>query len=92
MTGTEAYNNNFDMMSKKRIQENIDKPFLAGFYNYLLADTSYSGSYGYLGNVIKFVNNIGITNPETISLQDYTTYFAKFPYIFEKIKKNTSIC
>ena len=76
MTGTEQYNDNFDSMSRKRIAENCNKGYLAGFYDYLLVDTSYSGSYGYLGCVINFVNYIDLINPKDITMGDYTKFLA----------------
>lgn len=76
MTGSENYNYNFDEMSKKRIKNNPDKAFLNGFYDYLLVDTSYSGAYGYLGNVINFIDTVNVTDPAKITLQNYTSYLA----------------
>lgn len=78
-TGIEAYNEEFDSLSRKRIEKNSDKPFLRGFYNFMISDgdRSYSGAYNYLSHVINFVNAENITDPMNISLDDYTDYLSK---------------
>lgn len=77
MTGTEVYNNDYETLAKKRIAKNPDKPYLENFYYYLLSDTSYSASYGYLGCVINFIDDSNIADPKNIKLSDYTKYMSK---------------
>lgn len=77
MTGTEEYNNKWIKYAEKRINDNKDKEYLGSFYYYILADTSYSASYTYLGHVINFVNNFKIVDPSTIKLDHYTRYIAQ---------------
>lgn len=79
MNGVEEYNNEFDRYAKQRLKDNSDKPFLKGFYYFLLSDgeRSYDGSYNYLNSVISFVNEMEITDPEKITFDDYTEYLAK---------------
>ena len=77
MNGTELYNGNFERLAKNRINDNSDKQYLNGFYYYLLSDTSYSGAYGYLGRVIDFVNHFKITDPTTVSLDQYAEYLSR---------------
>lgn len=76
MSGTEAYNNKWFDYAQKRIKDNKDKPYLDGFYYYLLSDTSYSGSYMYLSNVTSFVNHFNIKDPKVIKLDHYTKYMS----------------
>ena len=76
MNGTEIYNNNFDQMAKKRIEKSKYKECLDGAYNYMLADTSYSGSYGYLGCIINFLNYSKIENLKQINVNTYTKYLS----------------
>ena len=78
MKGTEQYNNEFDKYSKGIIQKNIDKPYLKGFYYFLLSDgkRSYSGTYNYLNRVLGFVNYFNITDPKSICFDHYTEYLS----------------
>ncbi len=78
MTGKDAYNNRFDGYAKKRLSDNSDKPYLRGFYFFLLSDgkRSFDGAYGYLSNVISFVNYYNITDPTEIDFDKYTEYLA----------------
>lgn len=77
MTGTEVYNNDYMVAAKKRIDKNPDKPYLNDFYYYLLTDTSYSATYGYLGCVINFLNNAGVVDVKNIKLSSYTKYMSE---------------
>lgn len=78
MTGVDVYNKEFDSRAKKRIEANKDKPFLKGFYYFLLSDgkRSYDGSYNYLNRVIEFCDKQKINNPSKITFDDYTEYLS----------------
>lgn len=79
MTGIEEYNNEFDNYAAKKIEANPDKPFLKGFYYFLLSDgkRSHNGSYNYLCRVVEFCNKQNIHDPATITFDDYTEYLTK---------------
>lgn len=76
MNGVEEYNNNFYVMAQKRIEKSIYKKYLDGAYNYILADTSYSGAYGYLGCIINFLNYSNVHNLKEINVNTYTKYLS----------------
>lgn len=76
MNGVEKYNDNFDTMARKRIEKSPYKKYLDGVYNYMLADTSYSGAYGYLGCIINFLNYSELKNLNNINVNTYTKYLS----------------
>lgn len=76
MNGIDNYNNNFDKMARKRIDNSTYKKYLDGVYNYMLADTSYSGAYGYLGCIINFLDYSNVKSIRDINVNTYTKYLS----------------
>ena len=76
MNGVEKYNDNFDTMARKRIEKSSYSKYLDGVYNYMLADTSYSGAYGYLGCIINFLDYSDLTSLKDINVNTYTKYLS----------------
>lgn len=76
MNGIYEYNNGFDVKAKKRIERNVHKECLDGAYNFMLADTSYSGAYGYLGCIINFLEFSDVTDLSKITVNTYTKYLS----------------
>lgn len=76
VNGTQAYNDRYDGMAKNIIKANPDKRYLSGFYYYLLSDMSYSAAYGYLTCVVHFIDYESISDPKSITLDNYTKYIA----------------
>lgn len=79
MTGAQKYNADFDNYAKKKINDNSDKPFLKGYYYFLLSDgkRSYDGAYSYLCRAAEFVNYHNIVDPSSITFDHYTEYLTQ---------------
>lgn len=77
MTGIEAYNNKWDTFSNNKINANKDKPYLEGFYYFMITDSSYSTAYNYFNYVVNFVNECKIKDPTKIRLDHYTKFLSK---------------
>ena len=76
MNGKEEYELKYMRKIDNIIQNNLDKPYLRGFYNYMGSRLSYSTKYDYLNYVINFMNfnNKGV---EELTLDDYTNFLAQ---------------
>lgn len=77
MTGVEKYKTKYNNMTANIIENNLDKPYLKGFYNYMgssrLAPTTI---YDYVNYAVNFMNQ----NNKSVSdldLDDYTDYISK---------------
>lgn len=76
MTGKEAYNNKYERMSMKRINESNPEWKLNGFYNSLIIKRSYKTSYEYLSYVINFLDNQYVDDVSEIDIDNYYSYMA----------------
>ena len=72
MKGSQAYNEQIKHKIFKLINDNQDKPYLEGFYNFILTNMSYASVFNYLFYVNKFIDELGITDVKNIKLDDYT--------------------
>lgn len=72
--GADAYNDRYRRLAENRIAKEDKKYYLEGFYNYLIANKSYSSSYLYLGYVINFIKKID--DVKCIDIDDYNAYLA----------------
>jgi len=75
MNRKEAYDNKYKKKIDKIIQNNTDKNYLRGFYNYMGSRLAYSTKYDYLNYVVNFIN---FTEKEIvdIGLDDYTNFLS----------------
>lgn len=75
MTGKEAYDNKYERMSMKRIDESNPEWYLYGFYNSIVIKRSYKTAYEYLGYVINFLKDAD-NLPDEMTVDDYYKYMA----------------
>ena len=74
MNGKEVYEERYKVKIENVIQNNTDKPYLKGFYNYMSSSRlSYSTKYDYINYVVAFMNNNG-KQVESLELDDYTEF------------------
>lgn len=74
MNGVEFYSNKIEDRINNLIQENeIDMPYLRGFYYFIKDSLTESSAYKYLGHVIRFMNNIE-KDVYDIEIDDYLYY------------------
>jgi len=74
MNGVEFYSNKIEDRINNLIQENeIDMPYLQGFYYFIKDSLTESSAYKYLGHVIRFMNNIE-KDVYDIEIDDYLYY------------------
>ena len=77
MNGKEVYEDQFKNRVNKIIQENLDKPYLKGFYNYMGSSRlSSSTKYNYIYFVVSFMND-NKKEIEDLELDDYTEFLSK---------------
>lgn len=76
MKGTEEYNNGVHKLSLQMIENYPDRPYLEGYYYYVLSGLTYASAKQYLFYVIKFINDTGIKDVSKIKLDHYTKYMA----------------
>lgn len=77
MNGVETYSTKIENRINNLIEENeIDMPYLRGFYYYIKDSLTESSAYKYLGHVIRFINS---TEKEinNIVIDDYLYYLGK---------------
>lgn len=76
MKGTEEYELKYKNKIDKTIQNNPDKPYLKGFYNYMGNRMAISTKYDYINYVVNFINfiNKDITD---LNLDDYTNFLSQ---------------
>lgn len=73
MNGNEAYEEQFKSKINKIIQNNPDKDYLKGFYNYLKG--KYSTKHSYLYYAVTFMN-LNKKQTKELTLDDYNEYLA----------------
>lgn len=74
MNGVEFYSNKIEDRINNLIQENeIDMPYLRGFYYFIKDSLTESSAYKYLGHIIRFMNDIE-KNIYDIEIDDYLYY------------------
>lgn len=74
MNGVEFYSSKIEDRINNLIQENeIDMPYLRGFYYFIKDSLTESSAYKYLGHVIRFMNDIE-KNIYDIEIDDYLYY------------------
>ena len=76
MNGIDAHNNKYDKMSRDRISKENPEYLLKGYYNYILADKSYTSAYVYLSYVCRFCKTVG--DIKKIDIDDYNEYLATY--------------
>lgn len=76
MKGTEAYELQYKNKIEEAIENNPDKSYLRGFYNFMGSKLSVSTKYGYINYVINFIN---FSNKDVcdLNLDDYTNFLAQ---------------
>lgn len=72
--GINAYNDRFKKLAENRIAKTDPKYCLSGFYNFLIANKSFSSAYLYLGYVIGFLKDID--DISKIDIDNYNGYLA----------------
>lgn len=74
MNGKEIYEERYRVKTENVINNNPDKPYLKGFYNYMSSSRlSCSTKYDYVNYVVSFMNNNG-RKVEELELDDYTEF------------------
>lgn len=76
MKGTEEYELKYKNKIDKTIQNNPDKPYLKGFYNYMGNRMAVSTKYDYINYVVNFINFINKDIAE-LNLDDYTNFLSQ---------------
>jgi len=74
MNGKEVYEDRYRIKTENVINNNPDKPYLKGFYNYMSSSRlSCSTKYDYVNYVVAFMNT-NRKNVEDLELDDYTEF------------------
>lgn len=74
MNGKEVYEERYRVKTENVINNNPDKPYLKGFYNYMSSSRlSCSTKYDYVNYVVAFMNTNG-KKVEELELDDYTEF------------------
>ena len=76
MKGTEEYELKYKSKIDKIIQNNSDKPYLKGFYNYMGNRLSITTKYDYMNYVVNFINASN-KNIKLLDLDDYTSFLSQ---------------
>jgi len=76
MNGNQAYKNQHQRKIDKLLENNQDKKYLKGFYNYISNSLSLSTIYDYISYVINFMN-FNQKSVEDITLDDYTEFLSQ---------------
>ena len=76
MKGTEAYELKYKNTIDKLIQNNPDKPYLRGFYNFMGSRLSISTKCDYIYYIISFIN-FNNKDVKDLDLDDYTNFLSQ---------------
>lgn len=76
MKGTEEYELKYKNKIDKMIQNNPDKPYLKGFYNFMGSRLSISTKYDYIYYVVSFIDSNN-KNIKDLDLDDYTNFLSQ---------------
>lgn len=75
MTGKEIYEEKFNQKTEAIIKENLDKPYLKGFFNFMGNSLSCSTKFNYIYFVVTFMNSNG-KKVEELDFDDYTEFLS----------------
>ena len=75
MDGVKAYEEKFNQKTTNVLNNNLDKPYLEGFYYFINNHLSYSSTYDYVNYILSFMN-FANKLPEELTLDDYTKYLS----------------
>ena len=76
MKGTEAYELKYKNTIDKLIQNNPDKPYLRGFYNFMGSRLSISTKCDYIYYIVSFIN-FSNKDIKDLDLDDYTNFLSQ---------------